>query len=407
MGAGGSVKTPLDGEEYVKNRLLFKSKGKGIKNIYSEAAPRNIALSRHNQPSPTSSSFCHLYSHHKNLAGHNEGPFLPLGDLVLLCSNSNHFNGVDSSASHLYIRADGHRVTDPDNELLFEDPVTNTKTPKSRVLEIGEPEEARNRWFDWDESCTDQEDRRKITEAFRMAKDFARSASGFLDKPNKGLPKTKKKNAAVPENVEYIKKFDSAFTQMFFAQDNRIDYVKDSFDILVDRLSKYDGRHPQEGKHGLRFICDRKGQSRIWTADPTAGNHGPIEAKYSFDYSASIVFCPVFFDDEKFPNAYTLVNRKSDEATLKDLDCRESIMLHELLHLKFTRNISADMDDIGFEKAAKVAGKGTGARRKADWSSAKRNCDNYAWYAIYSFWNNPVAGCGDVWPSDVKKPNNP
>lgn len=151
----------------------------------------------------------------------------------------------------------------------------------------------------------------------------------------------------------------------------------------------------------------RTGETAAQAVTNNAGNHGIIENKYSFEHSASIVFCPPFFDDEKFPNIFAVAGADLPK-TLDHVDCRERIMLHEWLHLKFTRDISAQIDEIGFEKAAKVAGKGSGSKRSADWASAKVNCDNYAWYAVYAFWNNNGGQCKqDAWPGGVTKPNKP
>jgi hypothetical protein len=139
-----------------------------------------------------------------------------------------------------------------------------------------------------------------------------------------------------------------------------------------------------------------------------AVDHDYIEPQYDFDHSASMVFCPVFFDDEKFPNVDVIVGDADNSKKLDQVDSRERIMIHEWLHLEFTSNFGINPDEIGFEKAAKVAGKGSGSSRKADWSNASKNCDTYAWYALYSYWNNNGGECKqDAWPTSVKKPNTP
>jgi hypothetical protein len=93
-------------------------------------------------------------------------------------------------------------------------------------------------------------------------------------------------------------------------------------------------------------------------------------------------------------------------------------MLHELTHLKWTINRSGGgpkgtNDFIGFFNSADQAGNPPGAppeKRKADWRNGSRNADNYAWYALYSYWNHLPGGdsdtCkNDAWPAEPKKPN--
>ncbi|EEP80522.1 predicted protein [Uncinocarpus reesii 1704] len=321
------------------------------------------------------------------------------------------------SLSHLEKREGNQEVKQLDDEPDYEDPVTKAKTPKTRVLIVNQPKEATERWFDWDESCTDQEDRRKITAAFQDSLDFIKSASGFLEELTKGLPQKPGKNAN-KENIAFISEKDPAFTQMFYAQDNRIGYVKESFDILHKKMQQFEGRHGDAS--GVRFICDKKGEVKGSDGESYCGtgkdaaqaiannpnNDQPIEAKYVYKHSSSIVFCPSFFDDMRFPNAFAIAGDSGLEKTLDNVDCRERIMIHEWLHLKFTRDIGPKPDITGFEKAAKIAGKQS--PRKADWAAAKVNCDNYAWYALYAYWNNANTACGgDAWPKGVKKPNKP
>ncbi|KAL9621478.1 MAG: hypothetical protein Q9160_004121 [Pyrenula sp. 1 TL-2023] len=255
----------------------------------------------------------------------------------------------------------GQRATNPDNEPDDEDPVTKSKTPKSRVLEIDEPKEAKDRWFDWDETCTDELDRQKTTAAFQDALDLAQFGSGHLQQLLDNLPKKPPESSAKKENVAFIVKEDPAFAQMFFAQDNRIGYVKETYDLLLSKMKSFDGRNGNN-PNGLRFICDKegnvknaKGESYCGTGDTAAqaitnnaANHDVIENKYSFEKSASIVFCPPFFDDRRFPNIWAVAS-SNDAKTLDKVDCRERIMLHEWLHLKFTRNIDTRIDEIGFE----------------------------------------------------------
>ncbi|WEW59872.1 hypothetical protein PRK78_005353 [Emydomyces testavorans] len=333
----------------------------------------------------------------------------------LCAAIAQHPNGEWRTPS-LVARVNNQQVANPDNEADDEDPVTKTKTPKSRVLVIGEPKEAVDRWFDWDETCTDQTERQEITAAFQDALELAATSSKFLKALRDRLPK-QPGSAANKDNVAFVVQEDPAFTQMFYAQDNHIDDVRETFDVLLQKMKSFNGRNGD--KNGVRFICDKegkvksaKGESFCGTGDTAAqaittnaGDHGIIESKYSFDHSASIVFCPAFFDRTRFPNMFMIAGVDIPK-TLDHVDCKERIMLHEWLHLKFTRDIGPSPDEIGFEKAAKVAGKSS--PRKADWANAKKNCDNYAWYALYAYWNNNGDACGqDAWPAGVRKPNKP
>lgn len=83
-------------------------------------------------------------------------------------------------------------------------------------------------------------------------------------------------------------------------------------------------------------------------------------------------------------------------------------MIHEWSHLAWAGDLPGNYENYGYDMAAKTAGKGsisaTGKGRDPDWTSAKQNAENYAWYAIYHHWNelcpSTTAGnsCGDVWP---------
>ncbi len=161
--------------------------------------------------------------------------------------------------------------------------------------------------------------------------------------------------------------------------------------------------------YGSRLTFCSTGATAAQAVTNNAGNDGVIQPQYVFAHSASIVFCPVFFDDTKFPNLEDIANDFENHKTLDRIDCRERIFLHELFHLKWTKNIYQP-DDIGFLKAATVAGTGSGSGRRPDWRSASNNADSYAQYALYSYWNKlPNWGSdtckNDAWPADPKKPN--
>lgn len=52
-------------------------------------------------------------------------------------------------------------------------------------------------------------------------------------------------------------------------------------------------------------------------------------------------------------------------------------------------------DYTGFFEAARVGKMGI--------MYTKQTPDCYAWYALYSYFNNENGGCRDVWPKGVKK----
>lgn len=169
------------------------------------------------------------------------------------------------------------------------------------------------------------------------------------------------------------------------------------------------GKHILAGMiqcHRMESNFNRTGETAAQARTYNAVAKDFIEPQYDFDHSASIVFCPLFFDDEKFPNSFAIAGDAGNSKQLDEVDSRERIMVHEWLHLEFTSDIGSEPDEIGFERAAKIAGKGS--PRKADWANASKNCDNYAWYAIYAYWNNNGGACKqDVWPEGVTKPNKP
>lgn len=113
---------------------------------------------------------------------------------------------------------------------------------------------------------------------------------------------------------------------------------------------------------------------------------------YRFEKASSITFCPPFFDDTQFPNR---VNLPQGDLALDQVDCGERIILHEYMHLPFTRNMNPSQDKIGYVDAASVAA-------TLPWTSTRSMPDCYAWYALYANFNQ---GCKrDAWPGSVEKP---
>ncbi|XXH01315.1 hypothetical protein Hte_007672 [Hypoxylon texense] len=278
----------------------------------------------------------------------------------------------------------GQSLTNPDNEPDFEDVVTGDKTPKSRVLSGIGPEEADNRWFDWDESCSNADQRTKILAAFRHIIQLSDATSGHLDELQKGLPKPVGKSTN-KDNKKYIFDTDPAYAQMFLGLDDRIQYVKDTFDLVRTKANA-----PPDARGGgkpgaLRFICNANNE--VMTGDgkePYCGTgenaaqaiatipYNPaykptIEPKYSFEKSSSITFCPVFFNNDAFPNIDVVAG--FGEHTLDKIDCAERVLLHEYMHLAWIRNMPGAPDYIGYFKAADFA-------RVGKWGSIKGNPDN-------------------------------
>lgn len=148
----------------------------------------------------------------------------------------------------------GQQVHNLDNEPEFEDFTTGNKTPKSRILTGVGPDEADNRWFDWDESCTDKDQRAKIVNTFRHVPALSAATSHHLDTllgslNNVGTSPNK-------DNQRYIFENDPAYAQMFLGHDNRIQYVKETFDLVATNAPKAAGARGGNKPGALRFICN-------------------------------------------------------------------------------------------------------------------------------------------------------
>lgn len=125
-----------------------------------------------------------------------------------------------------------------------------------------------------------------------------------------------------------------------------------------------------------------------------------IEEKYSFQTSSSITFCPSFFDDNKFPTIDVIIgNHDSQQLTLDQVDCAERIMLHEYMHLAWVKDlVPVGEDYIGYLKVAE------NAKNNQAWDPIANLPDAYAWYALYSYFNNAEGGCArDAWPAGQDK----
>jgi hypothetical protein len=125
-----------------------------------------------------------------------------------------------------------------------------------------------------------------------------------------------------------------------------------------------------------------------------------IEQRYSFTKSTIITFCPAFFDDNQFPNLEDVIGQHGTDLTLNEVDCAERIMLHEYMHIKWVDNLDPrPFDYIGYAKVAEHT------KNAPSWKQIASMPDAFAWYALYSYFNNVNGGCGDAWPLGEKKPS--
>jgi hypothetical protein len=166
------------------------------------------------------------------------------------------------AAPALQVRAGGQKLTNPDNEEVYKDKMTLAETSKSQILKFDTPqEETDNRWFDWDQTCKDETDRQKVLLAFKYGYEYATKASRFLQELLDNLPNKPPGKSANKQNIKFIVDEDPAFAQMFYAQDNRINQVKGTFDNLLAGMKSFQGRNKKRaGADGVRFICDREGK---------------------------------------------------------------------------------------------------------------------------------------------------
>jgi hypothetical protein len=180
---------------------------------------------------------------------------------------------IGDPGSLLTARDNGQQLTNPDEEDPYTDEITGASISKSMVLSGVGPTEADERFFDWDESCTDEKHRKKIMIAFGVVQDLAGSASDKLQELMDSLPQERAVNKINDENRRFIAKTDFAYTQMFKAWDNKIPQVKGSFDKLLKNMKYFPDRAPVD-KGALRFICNADNHVRYGTADP--GNGSPL-----------------------------------------------------------------------------------------------------------------------------------
>jgi hypothetical protein len=144
---------------------------------------------------------------------------------------------------------------------------------------------------------------------------------------------------------------------------------------------------------------DKATQAQAVTHTPQHGDTTNIEHKYSFSKSSSITFCPVFFDDNQFPNLEDIIgHQNTEDLTLDKVNCRERILLHEYMHLPWVDNLHPDLDHIGYANVARHTSFET------KWETIASLPDAFAWYAVYSYFNNVGGGCRDAWPPGETRP---
>jgi hypothetical protein len=150
----------------------------------------------------------------------------------------------------------GQELTNPDNEPEHEDPISGAKTQKSRVLSGVGPVEADKRFFDWDESCTDATHREKILATFKSTLILSEDAANHLLWLQKSLPNQVGTTTPNKDNQKYIFQVDPAYAQMFAGHDNRIAYVKETFELVTSNAQKTPNERGGGKPGALRFICN-------------------------------------------------------------------------------------------------------------------------------------------------------
>lgn len=151
----------------------------------------------------------------------------------------------------------GQNVGNPDKEPGFQVTTSGDTQDKSRVLTGVGPDAANQRYFDWDETCTDAEQRQEILDAWTNFQPLVTQASEQLKELSAALPQATGTSPKIA-NKRKIAAVDQAFTQYFSARDNQIDFVKGAYDVLTGNVQK-GATQRGDGKPGaLRFICDKE-----------------------------------------------------------------------------------------------------------------------------------------------------
>lgn len=155
----------------------------------------------------------------------------------------------------------GQQLTNPDSEPPYTDPTSGSQVDKSRILSGTGFQPADDRYFDWDESCSDADERLKIATAWEHFQPLVDGARDQLKDLRDKLPKQPVRDSGNPneENREFIHTEDPAYAQMFKARDTGMAWVQESYKRVSDNVRVFNGRNPGKPS-ALRFICDSKGQ---------------------------------------------------------------------------------------------------------------------------------------------------
>ncbi|KAK6431290.1 hypothetical protein LTR95_012552 [Oleoguttula sp. CCFEE 5521] len=342
---------------------------------------------------------------------YNNSTTLQLGEGAVVPSHH-------SEKASVHARVDtGQSVWNPDHEPPYEIRASGEELSKSQILRgLGPAEADEHRYFDWDETCIDPEERRVILAAWRNFQPLVDSATTRLEDLITRLPVKVPAGTTRAANVRYIKQTDPAYTQIFAAQDNRLDEVVKIYKTITTGIQSSPARNGVSPSR-LRFMCDKHAQikdgsgnaicaggdqSQAQTFIAQGDERRFLEGKFRLTTSDMIVFCPPFFDDEKFPLLPDLPGYKTQPPTftLDQVDCKERIMLHEYLHLDWSGKMhpDEDMDDTGWLKISKEAAS------SLQWPEFRKKPDAWAWYALYSFFNNLDGDCKDIWPKCTPRP---
>ena len=167
---------------------------------------------------------------------------------------------VDKTVNRLLEpRMDQQRLVNPDAEPPYIDPNSLAAVEESWILQgVGPVEADVQRYFDWDQSCTDAGDRAKLYEAWRAFQELTDRASEQLRDLRSSLPNTPEDGGKTnPENRKFIFAHDPAYTQMFKARDTGLRNVQDAFSSITNGVRNVAARG---GTPAVRFICSKNDQ---------------------------------------------------------------------------------------------------------------------------------------------------
>lgn len=175
--------------------------------------------------------------------------------LLILSASIAAAHVVPASKRDLVTRAE-QNIEQLDNEEDFEKGGSGDLIPKSRILTGIGPQQAIDRVFDWDESCTDEGQRKKIVDTFLHIIQLSAYTSNHLEQLKGGLTAPIGGSSPNKDNIKAIFDNDPAYAQMFLGHDNRIDYIKETFDLVTTNAPKPAGERGGNKPGALRFICN-------------------------------------------------------------------------------------------------------------------------------------------------------